>query len=94
MSKMNISLSSLGPNWGAVSSGNSKWKHSGQQQIGAFAVSTSRRYSFGMSCGQLSLFFKVVRGGGETGGEEEEQNRKRKAYPLEPSSGAYTLHCW
>ena len=56
MSKMNISLSSLGSNRGAVSSGNSKWKHSGQQQIGAFAVSTSRRCSFGMSCGQLSLF--------------------------------------
>jgi len=55
MSKMNISLSSLGSNRGAVSSGNSKWKHSGQQQIGAFAVSTSRRCSFGMSCGQLSL---------------------------------------
>ena len=54
MSKMNISLSSLGSNRGAVSSGNSKWKHSGQQQIGAFAVSTSRRCSFGMSCGQLS----------------------------------------
>jgi len=51
MSKMNISLSSLGSNRGAVSSGNSKWKHSGQQQIGAFAVSTSRRCSFGMSCG-------------------------------------------
>jgi len=55
MSKMNISLSSLGSNRGAVSSGNSKWKHSGQQQIGAFAMSTSRRCSFGMSCGQLSL---------------------------------------
>ena len=55
MSKMNISLSSLGSNRGAVSSSNSKWKHSGQQQIGAFAVSTSRRCSFGMSCGQLSL---------------------------------------
>ena len=58
MSKMNISLSSLGSNRGAVSSGNSKWKHSGQQQIGAFAVSTSRRCSFGMSCGQLSLNIK------------------------------------
>ena len=60
MSKMNISLSSLGSNRGAVSSSNSKWKHSGQQQIGAFAVSTSRRCSFGMSCGQLSLNNKCV----------------------------------
>jgi len=60
MSKMNISLSSLGSNRGAVSSGNSKWKHSGQQQIGAFAVSTSRRCSFGMSCGQLSLCLNII----------------------------------
>ena len=60
MSKMNISLSFLGSNRGAVSSGNSKWKHSGQQQIGAFAVSTSRRCSFGMSCGQLSLKLNTI----------------------------------